>query len=264
MSFLVQIFNAVLRTHLFTTVLKHAQVISNLKPGEDPALPSSYRPISLSDTIGKILLARIQFEVRERGLMRDEQFGFRIRHSTPLQLARHIERITRSFGEKRLTGAVFLDVAKVFDTDWINGLLYKLTILYFLSYLVHTISSYLRGRTFEESFRCPCNLVAACRLGWRRVFISLVLFSLCVNDIPTPPNHVELAICTDDMTIIATSRKPTLLVSYLESYLNDLQRWLSEWRTTINVSKSTTIIFVRARRCFIQPRPVTLFVEPIQ
>ena len=41
------------------------------------------------------------------------------------------------------------------------------------------------------------------------------------------------------MAIIARSRKPTLLVSDLESYLNDLLRWLSEWRIAINISKST-------------------------
>ena len=40
-------------------------------------------------------------------------------------------------------------------------------------------------------------------------------------------------------------------------------RWLSEWRIASNVSKSTAIIFGRAGRRFIQPRPVTLFVEPI-
>ena len=65
--------------------------------------------------------------------MRDEQFGFRPRHSTSLQLARIVERITRNFGEKRLTDAVFLDVAKTFDTVLIDGLLYKLTLLIFPS-----------------------------------------------------------------------------------------------------------------------------------
>jgi len=79
-----------------------------------------------------------------------------------------------------------------------------------------------------------------------------------------PSHHVELALYADDTAIIATSRKPTLLVSYLESYLNDLQRWLSEWRIAINVTKSTAIIFARAGRRFIRPRPVTLFGEPIQ
>jgi hypothetical protein len=37
-------------------------------------------------------------------------------------------------------------------------------------------------------------------------------------------HHVEPALYADDKTIITMSRKPTLLVSYLESYLSDLQR----------------------------------------
>jgi hypothetical protein len=91
-----------------------------------------------------------------------------------------------------------------------------------------------------------------------------VLFSLYVNDMPSTSHHVELALYADDTAIITTSRKPTLLVSYLGSYLDDLQRWLSEWRIAINVCNSTAIIFARAGRRFIQLRPVTLFVEPIQ
>ena len=57
---------------------------------------------------------------------------------------------------------------------------------------------------------------------------------------------------------------PTLLVSYLESYRNDLQRLLNEWRISINVSKSTAIIFACAGRRFFKPRSVTLFGEPIE
>ena len=49
--------------------------------------------------------------------------------------------MTRYFGEKRITGAVFLDVAKVFDFVWVDGLLYKLTVLNFPSYLVKTITA---------------------------------------------------------------------------------------------------------------------------
>jgi hypothetical protein len=50
-----------------------------------------------------------------------EWFGFRPKHHTSLQLARLVERITRNNGEKRLTGAIFLDAAKAFDTIWIDG-----------------------------------------------------------------------------------------------------------------------------------------------
>ena len=80
--------------------------------------------------------------------MRDEQFGFRPRHSTSLQLTHLVEKITGNFGENRIAGAAFLDVAKALHTVRFDGLLYKLTILNFSSYLVHTFSSYLRGRTF--------------------------------------------------------------------------------------------------------------------
>ena len=73
--------------------------------------------------------------------------------------------------------------------------------------------------------------------------ISPVLFILYVNDMPSPSHHVELALYADDTAVIATSRKSTLLASYLESYLNDLQRWLSECRIAINVSKSSAMIF---------------------
>jgi len=52
---------------------------------------------------------------------------------------------------------------------------------------------------------------------------------------------VFFSLYVSDMAIIATFRKPTLLVSYLESYLNDLQRWLSEWIIAINVFRITAI-----------------------
>jgi len=132
-SILVLIFNAILVTHHFPTVWKHARVISILKAGKDPALRKSYQLIGLLVTIGKlfekIILSRILDEVSVRGLLRNERFGFHPRHRNSLQLARLVERITRNFGEKRLTGATFLDVAKAFYTVWIDGVLYKLTLL---------------------------------------------------------------------------------------------------------------------------------------
>jgi len=125
--------------------------------------------------------------------MREGHFGLRPRHSTSLELARLVERIVRNFAEKRLTGAVFLDMAKAFNTVWVDYLLYKLTLLNFPSYIVHTFSSYLWGRTFEASF----HTATSSRRGMRAALaqgglISPVLFSLYVNDMPSPSQHVEL------------------------------------------------------------------------
>jgi hypothetical protein len=176
---LVAISNAAFLAQYFPAVWKHACVISILKPGKDPSLPSSYRPISLLDTVGKlfekILLSSILSEISSRGLFRDEQFGFRPKHSTSFQVPLLVERVTRNFGEKRLTGAVFLGVAKAFDAVWVDRLLFKLTVLNFPSYLVKIISSYLHNRTFEASFQSPLSWYA----GWAWHRADCAIPSVC-------------------------------------------------------------------------------------
>ena len=72
--------------------------------------------------------------------------------------------------------------------------------------------------------------------------ISPLLFSLYVNDMPAPSRHVEVGLYADT-AIIATSRKLTLSVSYLETYLIKFQRLLTEWGIDRNVSKSSEIFF---------------------
>jgi hypothetical protein len=96
-----------------------------------------------------------------------------------LQLVRLVERITRNFLEKRPTGEVFLDVAKALDNVWIDGLLYKLTLLNFPSYIVHTICSYLKDQMFEASLQTATSSRRVMR-AWMAQggFISPVLFSL--------------------------------------------------------------------------------------
>jgi hypothetical protein len=94
--------------------------------------------------------------------------------------------------------------------------------------------------------------------------VSPVLFSLYVNDMPAPSRHVELALYADYTALIATSRSPLLLVSYLETYLNRIELWLRDLRIAINVSKSTALLFAKTTRCIQRRRPVQLFGEPIQ
>ena len=74
-------------------------------------------------------------------------------------------------------------MAKTFVTVWIDALIYKLTLLNVPSYVVHTIYSYLRGRTFEASFQTATSSRRGMRAGVAQGgFISPVLFSLYVND----------------------------------------------------------------------------------
>ena len=60
-------------------------------------------------------------------------------------------------------------MAKALDTVWVDDLLYKLTILSSPSYLVKTISSYLKGRTFEASFQTATSTSRCMRAGVSKV-----------------------------------------------------------------------------------------------
>lgn len=66
-------------------------------------------------------------------------------------------------------------------------------------------------------------------------FVQPELFSLYVNDIPAHSLHVELAQYADDTTFVATCRNPSLLFSYLETYVSRREHWLRDWRTDIVV-----------------------------
>jgi hypothetical protein len=79
---------------------------------------------------------------------------------------------------------------------------------------------------------------------------------------PSPTRHVELALYADDTAVIATSRQPPLLLTSLESYLSDLERWLGERRIAINVSKSTAIHYAKAGWRIPKHRSVQLFGKP--
>jgi hypothetical protein len=81
---------------------------------------------------------------------------------------------------------------------------------------------------------------------------------------PTPSRHVELALYADDTALVATSRRPSLLVSYQETYLVRLQHCLRHWKIAFNVSKSAAVLLPSTARRNQNPRPVQFFREPIQ
>jgi hypothetical protein len=93
--------------------------------------------------------------------------------------------------------------------------------------------------------------------------LSPVLFSLYVNDIPVSSHHVQLAMYADGTAIIATPRKSSLHIRYLETYLSVLERWLKEWGIAINVSKGIVMLFPKAAWRIPLPRPVQFLGEPM-
>ncbi|GBP27748.1 Probable RNA-directed DNA polymerase from transposon X-element [Eumeta japonica] len=104
---------------------RHPQARETTRP------PASYRPISLLSGLGKlfekILKTRLSDHLLGKGLIIDEQFGFRPAHSCPQQVLRLVEYVSEGFETERSTVAVFFDVAKAFDRSRSSSRLHPLS-----------------------------------------------------------------------------------------------------------------------------------------
>ena len=103
---------------------RHSIVLPVLKPGKDPKNAASYRPISLTPTLckimGKLVNTRIAYFVEKNNLLNNIQCGFRtIDHIIRLQDT--INKYNNGY-----TVGVFIDFQSAFDMMWHTGLLIKL------------------------------------------------------------------------------------------------------------------------------------------
>ena len=122
---LTLILNACLQSGYFPDTWKCSKVIAIPKPGKDVTNPNNFRPISLLNTLSKILerivLNRIKTILYDQKILLNEQFGFREGHSTSHQLLRVVKHIQHNFKNKKSTGIILLDVEKAFDSVWHKG-----------------------------------------------------------------------------------------------------------------------------------------------
>lgn len=127
-TYFLYLFNATLRLNFFPPQWKVAQVV--IKPGKNPEDPKSYRPISLLPIISKVMerliLSRLMAIINMKGLIPNHQFGFRCKHSIIDQIHRIVNKISRSFEERKYCSAIFLDVSQAFDRIWHEDFLAKI------------------------------------------------------------------------------------------------------------------------------------------
>jgi hypothetical protein len=129
---------------------KKATVITIPKPGKVPKTPSGHRPIALLSSLSKVFERIILVELQKSTMhkIRPEQHAFRHGHSTTLQLVNLVDRLNRNRNNKLHTAAVFIDIEKVFDRVWHDGLIYKMTELNIPINLIQMVHSFLSNLTF--------------------------------------------------------------------------------------------------------------------
>ena len=122
---LTSIINFSFESSTFPTVWKNAKVMPIFKSREANNM-DNYRPISVLKCLSKII-ERIVFNTiysffTEENLFHKLQSGFRPNHSTATAMIYLINTIYQDMDENQITGALFLDLRKAFDT--INQVFY--------------------------------------------------------------------------------------------------------------------------------------------
>jgi exonuclease III len=251
---LAKVYNACLHTSYFPLNWKIGKVVAILKPGKDHTLPSSYRPITLLPTIGKIfeilILERLKEFEEEKKILKNQQFGFRSRHSTSQQILRITETISLRFNENKSTAMTLLDIEKAFDTVWHNALIHKLRVNAFPIYLVKIIVSFLQNRVSfvkiddkcSENYYVPAGVPQGSPL-------SPFLFNIFINDLPVPKN-CKIAVYADDTALTSSVMNYELpkLVRRMTSALTEMSYFFLNWKLKLNTAKTETILFTKSNK----------------
>ena len=133
----------------FTT----ANIITLLKPNKDPHVCASYRPISLTNHLGKLLEAMVNHRLKQflekNRIISPNQAGFRNKRECLDQVAR-IENEVRNINNKNYgVLAVFLDIEKAFDTACRPLILKILKESGIKGQMYNYIRAFLSNRTFR-------------------------------------------------------------------------------------------------------------------
>ena len=184
---LLAIFNAIWLRGSYPSRWKYAIVLPFLKPGKPSDSVKSYRPISLTCSIGKLLEKmvniRLMHTLERNNMLPVGQSGFRRMRGTLDSLTHFTSDILTSFRRGQYALCVSFDIEKAYDTTW----RYHILLTLHRSNLPIFIQNFLSSRFFKtrigssyssnyiQEQSVPQGSVISCTL------FSLFFFSIAKN-----------------------------------------------------------------------------------
>ena len=213
--------------------------------------PGSYRPISISSYIGKliekILAQRIQKYLNILGINDQDQEGFKAAHNTIRYLNRLVLGINSDKQKKLTSICLFIDFEKAFDSVWKKGLIVKLHKLGIKGKILHLLNDFLMNRKITININ---GIVGNIRQGSdiglpQGSALSPLLFRIYVMDLAADLNDkedVSIFKFADDGTIKANGKSTPACLKTFNSILKTVNAWSKKWRMIINCQRDKTEI----------------------
>ena len=220
-----------------------------LKPGKNPSLPSSYRPISLTSSICKLFERmvnhRLMWFLERHNILSPEQSGFRRNRSTMDALTQLTSFIEKGFKEKKHTIAVFFDLEKAYDTVWRCGILSAIQELGLRGNLPTFIERFLSSREF-------CVRVGAAHSEYIKQEEGLPqgsVFAIAINDITKQlGSEVRCTLYVDDFTIFTSSTNVRHSTRVIQLAINNVERWTKSKGMRFSSEKTVAVKFEKRRK----------------
>ena len=242
------LYNKLWTTGEFPEAWRHSVVLPVLKPGKDSKSTASYRPISLTSTLCKIMerlvTTRLAYHLEENNLLTGVQCGFRKGRSTTDHIMRLQDVINKHNNNKGYTLGVFIDFSSAFDMVWQNGLLIKMKKLGLTGNVFSFVQNFMAGRTIQVQVGGETSTPRQVENGTAQgSVISPLLFLIMINDLPECLSGVESTLFADDSCIFKSGKDLESIVASIQVNLHNIATWCDQWGFKINTEKTVAVLF---------------------
>ena len=248
LKFLQKLFNCCLAQGHW--IWNTAKVIFLKKAGKTSyAEPGSYRPISISSYIGKLLekivAARITSYLEALGIFDPNQEGFTASRNTIRYLNRLNLEIKSDLLNNDTVIGLFIDFEKAFDSVWKKGLLYKMFKVKINGLVLKLIDSFLHSRRVQLDINDNIGAMRNCNeYGLPQgSALSPVLFKIYLLDILEEfdeQNNIQIYKFADDGTVKVKGETTEECIASLHTVLESIQKWTETWRMIVNCDPNKT------------------------
>ena len=246
---LLRIFNASLHSGEIPQMWRSAIIVPVLKAGKPPSQQSSYRPISLTSCVMKVMermLSNRLYDLAETNhWFSDQQAGFRKARGVEDQILRITQRISDGFQRKEKSILVLLDFSKAYDTIWRQRLLLSLANLGIPPIYTLWLSAALLNRQAQVRFN---GVLSGCKKMGQGLpqgsVLAPILFLFYINNLAGHlPADVTTSLYADDVAILASSTSLVEAQQRAQRAVDVVHEWSKGWKINLNGAKSELSTF---------------------